>query len=75
MYTPINRHKLSAEGKKVFDMTERYIKECLKINATTRYITVSPNQYALLLDGLNPTYVKYEKDGIPFGDFIIVRAK
>lgn len=75
MYTPINRHKLSAEGRKVFDMVERYIRECLKINTTTRYITLSPNQYNLLLEGVNSTFIKYENDGLPFGDFIIVRAK
>jgi len=75
MYTPINRHKLSAEGKKVFDMVERYIKECNKINATTRHITLSPNQYLLLREGLNSTYLNYENDGIPFGNFIIGRAK
>jgi hypothetical protein len=75
MYTPINRHKLSAEGRKVFDMVERYIVDCSKINATTRHITLSPNQYNLLIDGLNPTYLKYVDEGIPFGEFIIVRAK
>lgn len=54
-------------------MVERYAREINKINASTRYITLTPRQYALLLEGTPQLYHKY--DAIPYGDFSIVRVK
>ncbi len=54
-------------------MVERYTKEINKINASTRYITLTSRQYALLLEGTPQLYHKY--DSIPYGDFSIVRVK
>jgi hypothetical protein len=73
MHTPINRFKLSAEGRKAFDMVERYAREIININAATRFISISSRDYSLLLDGTPQVYHKY--DSIPYGDFLIVRVK
>jgi hypothetical protein len=73
MHTPINRFKLSTEGKKVFDMVERYAREIVNINSPTRHIRVSLRDYMLLLEGTPQIYHKY--DSIPYGDFSIVGKK
>jgi len=74
MYTPINRHKLSAEGRKVFDMIEENIRKMRNFNATVKNIRLSGRQYDSLLEGTPAMYHNHD-DGIPFGDFKIGRVK
>ncbi len=69
-YTPINKYKLSKEGRKIFDEIEEYIKEHgMKIKSKRH--TVTKKQYALLLDGVAAVYRNDES--LQYGDFSIVR--
>lgn len=71
MQTPINRFKLSSEGKKIFDMVDYYANQIIIIKSKAKRIPVTSRQYALLLEGTPELYHKY--DGIPYGEFFIVR--
>lgn len=74
MYTPINFYKLSREGKLVYAMVERYIKNSKKLNVTSKRIHLTPKQYEHLLKGMLVSQRNMD-DAIPFGEFTLVRIK
>jgi hypothetical protein len=73
MYTPINYYKLSKEGKRVYEMVERYIVDISKYRVTSKTIHLTPNQFEHLLEGIPGKFSC--SDGIPFGEFILWRIK
>ena len=72
MYTPINKFKLNAEGKRLFERCESLIKNPFYNNGNKHNIYHKRRDFELLLSG---TFQENQyKNEIPFGDHSIVMA-
>jgi hypothetical protein len=76
MYTPINKFKLTAEGKRIFEYYEKIIKTSFYSQGSPKKIYVTQKQFNLLIEGLSAGERKYFKNSLPFmGHTLIVSGK
>lgn len=76
MYTPINKFKLTPEGKKIFDYYENVINTPFYSEGASKKIHITQKQFNLLIEGLSAGERKYFKSSLPFmGHTLIVVGK
>lgn len=75
MYTPINKHKLSKEGRVLYDRMDAMIKNPLYSKMTVKQVKLKSYEFDLILDSVSPNYRELYKDDIPWGNLHIVRIK
>ena len=75
MYSPINKHKLSKEGRALYSRLEMMLQSPLYRKMTIKQIKLKSNEFDMFLESVSPNYRELYKDDIPWENLHIVRIK